>query len=606
MAATSPRTRRRLGDRASQAVTCLLVLHAGLLAWSALRQSPTVDEWGHLAAGMMHWSEGRYDGYRVNPPLVRMVAALPVLSSWPDDPTSVPPASGYYRSETLAMVRLYLEYGKEVLRLFAVSRLACIPFSLLGGWVCYRWARELYGQSAGLAAATLWCFCPNVLAHGALITPDVGAASLGLTANYLFWCWLRKPAWSTTILVGAGFSAAMLTKFTWIILPPVWAILWVIHSRRSGLTRSDWGSQAAKLTTMGMIAFWAINSVYDWHGSFRPLGEYSFVSRALRKTDENLNVTATPEGNRFSGTFLGRLPVPLPEDFLLGIDRQKVYFEIETDSYLRGVWRGQSWWYYYLYAMSVKLPLGFWGLLLAAGTWTLVTAQRGRQWNEIFLLVPPLVLFVLVSSQTAFGRHLRYVLPCFPYLYIFSAKVFSPTSGCRGLPRRVCRSVLAGLVTWSVASSLWVFPHSLSYFNEFAGGPQHGYRHLLGSNFDWSQDLLFLRSWLNRHPEVELDGLAFTEDVVPRLIGLETPQAAPEPLPGWYVASLNRILLPDQKYRFFLEFEPVATVGYTMRVYHITLDEANRVRQTMGLYQLDAERRKPVHRSPKEQEGVVR
>lgn len=43
----------------------------------------------------------------------------------------------------------------------------------------------------------------------------------------------------------------------------------------------------------------------------------------------------------------------------------------------------------------------------------------------------------------------------------------------------------------------FIFPHQLAYFNELAGGPYEGWRHLLGSNLDWDQDYLQLRNWLH-------------------------------------------------------------------------------------------------------------
>ncbi|MFG0334682.1 MAG: hypothetical protein ACF8TS_15100, partial [Maioricimonas sp. JB049] len=59
----------------------------------------------------------------------------------------------------------------------------------------------------------------------------------------------------------------------------------------------------------------------------------------------------------------------------------------------------------------------------------------------------------------------------------------------------VCTSLLATTV-----SSLRVYPHQLAYFNELAGGPENGWRHLLGSNLDWGQDFLFLARWLDSIP----------------------------------------------------------------------------------------------------------
>jgi len=53
------------------------------LAWSAWRHSPVAAEYGHLPAGLSHFEIGRFDLYRVNPPLVRLVAAIPPFGQDP-------------------------------------------------------------------------------------------------------------------------------------------------------------------------------------------------------------------------------------------------------------------------------------------------------------------------------------------------------------------------------------------------------------------------------------------------------------------------------------------------------------------------------------------
>ena len=55
----------------------LLTLHGSLLAWSAMQHSPVISEVNHLPAGLSHLYLGRFDLFRVNPPLVRTVAACP-------------------------------------------------------------------------------------------------------------------------------------------------------------------------------------------------------------------------------------------------------------------------------------------------------------------------------------------------------------------------------------------------------------------------------------------------------------------------------------------------------------------------------------------------
>ena len=58
------------------------------------------------------------------------------------------------------------------------------------------------------------------------------------------------------------------------------------------------------------------------------------------------------------------------------------------------------------------------------------------------------------------------------------------------------------------------------------------------------------------------------------------------PLPGWYALSVNEIYGQSQQYRYFLNFRPVAMAGYSIYIYHITIDEANRVRRELGLKEL--------------------
>jgi hypothetical protein len=57
----------------------VLLIHTGLLAWSAGRHSPTIDEVGHFSAGLSHWRLNRFELYNVNPPFVRAVATALLL-----------------------------------------------------------------------------------------------------------------------------------------------------------------------------------------------------------------------------------------------------------------------------------------------------------------------------------------------------------------------------------------------------------------------------------------------------------------------------------------------------------------------------------------------
>jgi hypothetical protein len=75
------------------------------------------------------------------------------------------------------------------------------------------------------------------------------------------------------------------------------------------------------------------------------------------------------------------------------------------------------------------------------------------------------------------------------------------------------------------------------------------------------------------------------------------------PLPGWYAIDTNylhgaKLCATDGQggwqsvagdgydLTYFLRFSPVATAGYSTCIYHIAIDEANRVRRELGLPEL--------------------
>jgi len=610
-------------SRATLIAASLLAIHAGLLAWSGHRHSPTLDEVGHLPAGLAIWQLGRFDLYKVNPPLTRAVAAAPVaLVPHETDWSKLSNAPGA-RPEWAIGADFIRANGERSFWLFALARWTCIPFSLIGGVVCWRWARALFGESAGLVALALWCFCPSIIGNGSMITPDVPAAALGALAAFRFWRWLRTPTWTTALIAGVTLGLAELAKTTWIILFGLWPVIWLIC--RWAMRRSEVGSQRSEaligrrpltlspppsaladqpstinhqpftqLAAILLTGLYVLNLGYGFDDSFRRLDSFPFFSRTLSGQTRDRNAEAP--GNRFSGTWLGAVPVPLPYDYLTGLDIQKQDFEIGKSSYLRGEFRYGGWWYYYLYAFLVKTPLGTLLLVPLAMLIALRQSPRLALVDSLPLIIPPLAVFVLVSSQTGFNRYFRYVVPALPFLYIALSRVallFNRSPNPLAVSRpALCtaRCIAATLLIWSFASSLYYWPHSLSYFNELAGGPRRGHEHLIDANIDWGQDLLYLREWIAAHPEARPLTVTYDGFFDPAVAGVEFPRtpalppddARPEIIdqlqPGWHAVSINYLRHPSRMYDYLLHFEPVATAGYSIYIYHLTAEDIAQIR----------------------------
>lgn len=644
--------RSRTGAKTWPILGLLFLVHTGLLAWSAFVSAPTTDEPGHLLGGLSEWKFGRFDVYRVTGPLVRLVAAVPVRVAgyqmdW-SDYTEYPGS----RAEYPLSFKFCQLNGQRTCWLMTLARWACIPFSLLGLYFCYRWGRELFGIRAGLLAGTLWCFSPNILGNAQMITTDVAGSALFITGSYVFWRWTKHPRWTTAMLAGSLLGLMLLSKATFVILFGVWPVMWLIIRWGVNAERNikPWARESVQLAVAFVMAIYVLNSMYGFEGTFLRLDRYEFVCSALKGD----NGAETEFGNRFEGTWLGAIPVPLPVHFVRGIDTQKRYFERTLRSYLRGEWRQGGWWYYYLYAMLIKLPLGTWLIFLLAVFLAVDNLSSGTSrrkytchWRDEFaLLLPFISVLFLVSSQLGFNKNFRYALPVLPLMFVWmsrSAGLLSKVaeqqsedrdhnsatdrrsdkedsltrdsmsdgmetgSRRRGTVRFLNAEVvlLVFAICWSTASSLWIFPHSLSYFNEFVGGPKRGHEHLIHTNIDWAQDLLFLDRWMESHQNGRRLYLAYYGIFNPEYLDL-TFQLPPKQLleepgsasgnetgpllePGLYAISVNllrghrwrifngrggREMVSGRDYSYFLEREPIAMAGYSIYIYEITSEDS--------------------------------
>ena len=81
-----------------------------------------------------------------------------------------------------------------------------------------------------------------------------------------------------------------------------------------------------------------------------------------------------------------------------------------------------------------------------------------------------------------------------------------------GNGRYAPRWFVAILLAVMAGTSAWVWPHGLSYVNEFWGGTARGYRHIGESNYDWGQGLKELARWRQQHADVPLDLWYFGTD----------------------------------------------------------------------------------------------
>lgn len=547
---------------------------------AARRLTVTHDEYWHLPVGLLNLKTGRFDYDNLNPPLVRMAAAAPLLLH--------PFANNFavdYQADATAYGDAFVQHARQNPLAnpssgvydgwFAIGRCIIVLLMVVTGLVLTIWARELFGDKAGVLAAVLWLACPNVLAHGSLVTTDLGAAAFFVFTLFAAWKHAAQPTWTRAVVWGVLLGLAQVAKYTCVLLIPLSLAVWLIRRvRNSEMPPLGWKravSHAALVCTLCGVVW---NAGYLFDGSFASLGSYTFRSRTL----SSLNGVAA----------LKHIPVPLPRQYVAGLDRQKQIMESPHPVFLDGEWSTEGFASYYPMTLLYKLSHGLQLLIVCVALFLVSPGAVSRNGRTQVAILVPAAAMLLSASSGGMQLGIRYILPAIPFLILFAAQA---AQWCDWSKFRA-RTAVVVVLTLAACASLRYHPHHIAYFNELAGGPVGGRAHLLDSNLDWGQDLRGLRTWMEANGRDEI-GLAYFSTVPPSFVGARhrddigiryhlPPSRMPQP--GWYAVSVNFVMgrphvLRDETGRFraadigefayFGFFEPVARIGYSIDVYHI-------------------------------------
>ncbi len=470
------------------AVLALMLAQAAQMIYVVQRESPTFDEGNHMFAGYMMGHTGDFGLNPEHPPLVKLLAALPLAGAdlW------VPPLQGRdFKVEAYLDGRDWLARndgasGRMVLKMRLAVGLLALGFSLLVFFA----TREWFGTMAALVAMTLVCFDPNVLAHSALVTTDVGVSMFFLAAVYAFYRYVKQP--TAVRLAAAGVVAGLLlaTKHSGILLAPMLVLLigWeIVRAPREtrGKTALRLAGGFAAIVVIGTVVLWAF---YGFRYAARPAGlTMSMPLAEFVKPLSNFNAGAI--------LTIAHLHL-LPESYLFGLVDVKRMAQFYPTFVLGKQYAHAVWWYFPV-AILIKTTLGLLALL-ALACFALVTGKLRKGREVAFVLIPMAVYFgTAVAAGMDIGA--RHMLPVYAFAFVLAG------GGIAALAAHNRRWLWVGaaLVAAHVASALAVFPNPMVYANEAWGGAKNAHNLLSDANVDWAQQLYQVKAWQDRHPGEE-------------------------------------------------------------------------------------------------------
>ena len=500
-------------------VVALMAVQAAQVAFIIHRESLTWDEDDHMFAGYMMWHTGDYGLNPEHPPLVKLLATLPLLGEnlW------VPPLQGRdFKAEAYLDGRDWLARNdgasqRLVFRMRLAAGLLALGLSLL----IFTATREWFGTPAALVALTLAVFDPNLLAHSALVTTDMGISLFLLASIYAFYRYVKQPSFLRLMVAGVAAGLLLATKHSGILFAPMlvmligWEIVFADKENRRRVALRLSGAFVA-IVVIGVVVLWAF---YGFRYAARPQG----LALSTSLADYTAALSHFDSAAVMSIAHLHLLP----ESYLMGLVDVKRMAQFYPTFALGKLYAHGQWWYFPA-VIAIKTTLGLL-VLLGITSFAIVTGQL-RKGRELIYLILPGAFYLLVAMLSGMNIGARHILPLYAMATILAA------AGIAALAARNRRWIWVGavLVVAHVASALSVFPNDMAYANEAWGGSKNTYKLLSDSNEDWGQQLYQVKEWQDRHPGEECWFAYFVYPAVdPAVYGIRC-----HPLPnadtGWF------------------------------------------------------------------------
>ena len=203
-------------------LTAAVALQAGLSVSAMRGNSATFDEGAHLPAGYTHLVLGDHRLNPEQPPLVKLLAAAPLLLVGPELRTT---DVSWAQARQWEFGRRFLYRWNDADRLLFLGRLPIVVLASCLVVAVFVDALGRFGRPAALAAAFLAALSPDVLAHDALVTTDLAFALFFFLVVIAFDRLLETASAGSLLAAGLVTGAAFATKFSAPILVPVFVLL---------------------------------------------------------------------------------------------------------------------------------------------------------------------------------------------------------------------------------------------------------------------------------------------------------------------------------------------------------------------------------------------
>ena len=491
-----------------------------LAGGAARRESVTIDEVAHTAAGVSYWQQLDMRMNEEHPPLAKLLAAIPLVLRGAN-------ADYSHVSWTWSLGMFHQYLGEWVFGHWFLmrwndpqptlfwARVPMLLITLILGWVLYVCGSRLGGVWGGLLCLAAYVSTPTFLAFGPLVITDIVVTLFFvLTVWQLPQMW-HSPSRAQVARFGLVFAGALLSKFSSGLL--FFVFLAVALSMRlrplpeqpvEKAERRSWRWRAwrnlAKGTLWAALFVYLVYLVFSWH---QPTDSFNLIPHFPKSP--LVRRLLMPIFLYVRGLLLFALSATSRPTFILG------------HTYPHGVW------FYFPVLFLLKSQLAFLLLLLL----TIVAALMVRRQHENgFPIIPSgrellwrcIWVSLVVYTAACMLNRLDISIRHFSIPLALAILLLAP------LPRMVeilrgSNPGVASIGTWSTIAFTGValivavraYPHYFPFFNTLSL-ERPGYALVNDSNLDWNQALPDVETFVRQRglKQVLLDEWGFSEPTV--------------------------------------------------------------------------------------------
>ena len=556
-----------------------------LVGFASYKQdSLTMDEQSHIAAGYSYLTQ---QDFRINPehpPLIKDFSAIPLLFLNLNFPVNDSAWTEGVNNQWILGNKFVFNSGNNADQIIFWARLPMLFLLIFLGWFIFWWTKKEFGKEIALMTLFLFSFSPNIIAHGRLVTTDIGAI-LGLVLSTYFWLkFLRDPSKKNIIYTGLIFGFSMLLKFSLALLIPFFGIITLVYVL---IKKGNLIQYIGKSILIGLIGLiFVIWPIYQVHVTNYP------AERQAIDTADMLQPTMMNPLREFL-IFIADIPIIRSVGlYFTGLLMATQRTAFGNTTYFLGKMANWSYRSYFPIVYLLKVPIAF--HILTFTTFLIWIFKKSKKiqltikekieshFTEFSMLIF-LLIYWLTSVFGNLNLGIRHLLPVFPFTYILVSLCL--VNFIKTIKKPTCKKASIFFVSlclgWYAISSLVNYPYYISYFNEIVG-TDNGYKYVVDSNYDWGQDFKRLVKWVeeNNIEEIKIDyfgGADVNYYLGDKAIWFDSSSGIQkgyvavsttylqsgigEPLPGFNY--------DDGFYRWLEDYEPIARAGKSILIYYI-------------------------------------